>query len=295
MNSRSSGSSFTILFGLLLVLGIILLPLSVRIVDQSRTCAIIRLGKVVGEAAPGVRLVFPFVTSFECYPATSVMFQTGQEANDRADYWDFPVEIKTSDGQTGLAMFNILYSVDPSQVVYVRSSVAQSEESLNERIVANFARSVPRDVAALFTADGLYATSRAEYAQAVHNLLAEKYAEFGVILVSFDLRDIQFSEDYEDAIEQQQIAEEGIETAGFVTEQKREEAEQARIAAQGRADSVVIEAQAEAEALELVAQALAQNPNIVQYEYVKRLAPNMSVMVLPAGQELIYALPQAAP
>ncbi len=288
MNGKS------IVFGLGLVVVAIALALSVRVVDQSRTCAVVRLGKVTGRTNPGLQLVTPFVTSLECYPATSVMFQTGVEPNDRADYWDFPVEIKTSDGQTGNVVFNILYAVDPAQVVNIRSNVAQSEEALNERIVANFARSVPRDIAAMFTADGLYATSRAEYSQAVHNALSEKYASFGVILIAFDLRDIQFSEEYENAIEQQQIAEEGIETAGFVTEQKRQEAEQARIAAQGRADSVVIEAQAEAEALTLVAEALAQNPSIIQYEYVKRLAPNMSVMVLPSGQELIYALPDAA-
>lgn len=79
--------------------------------------------------------------------------------------------------------------------------------------------------------------------------------------------------------------------APFITAQKKQEAEQARIAAQGRADSVVIEAKAEAEALTVVATALRQNPNILQYEYIKKLAPNVSVMMVPSGQDFLYTLP----
>lgn len=277
-----------------LVLAIVLIAAlgsSIKIVDESKTCAVVKLGNVVGKSRPGFQLVTPFITDFDCYPATAVMFQTGTDANQKADYWDYPVEIKTSDGQTGSVVFNVLYSVDPEFVEYIRANVAQNERQLNERIIANFARSVPRDVAAEYTADGLYAADRAAFSQDVTELLGKEFKSFGVKLVAFELRDVQFSEDYEDAIEQQQIQEENIQTAQFVTEQKKQEAEQARIAAQGRADSVVIEAKAEAQALELVAEALRRNPNILQYEYIKKIAPNIKVMMIPQDQEFIYTLP----
>lgn len=279
-------------------LGVIVLLVfvfSVRIVDQSKTCAIVRLGGVVGKSQAGFQLVAPFVTQLECYPSTAVIFQTGSEENKKADFWDYPVEIKTSDGQTGNISFNLLYSVDPKYVEFIRGNVAQDKKQLNERIVANFSRSIPRNIAAKYAADGLYATERAKYAGEVEEQLRIEFAKYGVILTAFELRDVQFSAEYESSIEQQQIAEEQIQTAQFVTEQKKQEAEQMRIAAQGRADSTVIEAEAEAKALAVVAKALKENPNIMQYEYIQKLADNISVMMIPEGQEFIYSLPRITP
>ncbi len=291
-NRHSEKGQGWAMFAMLLV--VLLLIFSVRVVDQSEACIKVLFGRVTGVAQPGFQLVTP-LTSVKCYPATAVMFQTGNEKNPKADYWDVAVEIKTSDGQTGYISFNILYRVDPTLTSKIYGTVAQNRSQLNERIVANFARSIPRDVASGYTADGLYATQRAAYAQDIRSQLEKIYAPYGVILVAFELRDVQFSEAYENAIEQQQIAEENIQTAQFVTEQKKQEAEQARIAAQGRADSAVIEAKAEAEALEVVAQALARNPQIVQYEYVKRLSPTIQTMLIPSGQQFILPLPTSAP
>jgi len=272
----------------------------IRVVDQSETCAVVKLGKVVGQATVGFHVVNPITTRYTCYPATAVMFQTGAEENKKADYWDYMVEIKTSDGQTGNISFNILYSVDPERTVYVRSEVAQNDKILNERVVANFSRSIPRNIAALYTADGLYATERAAYSQEVENELRVEFADYGVILKAFELRDVQFSTEYEAAIEQQQIAEEQIQTAEFQTEQKKQEAEQARIAAQGKADSQVIEAKAQAESTVLAANAEAEanrvisaslNDTILQYEYIKRL--DVKTMLIPnSGDQFILPLPE---
>ncbi len=266
---------------ILLLVGAIL---GLHTVDQSEVCTFTRFGKVVRiETTPGLKVAV--FTSSQCYPITATMFQTGSEQNPQTDYWDYQVEIKTQDGQTGYVSFNILYTINPEYVLHIRQRVAQSADQLNERVVANFARSIPRDMGAEYTADGLYASQRAEYSADVEALLKEAYEPYGVVLLEFELRDVQFNPEYENAIEQQQIAEEGIVTQEFITEQKKFEAEQARIAAQGRADSVVIEAKAEAEALAVVARALRDNPNILQYEYIKKIAPNLRVMMIPAGMD----------
>jgi regulator of protease activity HflC (stomatin/prohibitin superfamily) len=87
-------------------------------------------------------------------------------------------------------------------------------------------------------------------------------------------------------------------------EQRIQEAEQARQVAQGTADAVVIaaqadaeatilRAQAQAEALRLVAQVLASNPQLLTYEYIQKLAPNVSVMYLPSNTPLL--LPSIQP
>ena len=57
------------------------------------------------------------------------------------------------------------------------------------------------------------------------------------------------------------------------------------------ADARVIQAQAEAEALALISQALKDNPDLITYQYVSKLSPNVQVIYLPTGQQYLIPLP----
>jgi len=48
-------------------------------------------------------------------------------------------------------------------------------------------------------------------------------------------------------------------------------------------DAAITRAEGEAKALQLVADALRNNPDLIQYTYVQKIAPNISVIVLPGG------------
>ena len=105
--------------------------------------------------------------------------------------------------------------------------------------------------------------------------------------------------------------------AEFVVQQREQEAAQARAVAQGEADAAairvegegratviraqaeadarLIEAQAEAQALELLGQAISGNPDVLTLEYIQSLAPNISVMLLPADNPFLFPLPEVGP
>jgi regulator of protease activity HflC (stomatin/prohibitin superfamily) len=123
-----------------------------------------------------------------------------------------------------------------------------------------------------------------------------------LILLDFVLRDIHFSEGYAQAVEQKQIAEQQAQQARLTVEQKKQEAEQARQVAQGQADAAVIAAQgaaqaqiiqaeAQAQANELIGQSLQANPEILQYQYILKLAPGVQTIFLPTGNQFILPLP----
>ncbi len=87
-----------------------------------------------------------------------------------------------------------------------------------------------------------------------------------------------------------------------MVEQRKHEAEQARQVAQGQADAVVIaaeadakarviQAQAEAEALQVVSEVLAQNPQLLTYQYIQKLAPGVQTIYLPSNQTYLLPLP----
>jgi regulator of protease activity HflC (stomatin/prohibitin superfamily) len=132
--------------------------------------------------------------------------------------------------------------------------------------------------------------------------LAAKFAENDLILVDFVMRDIHFSPEYAAAVEQKQVAEQQAQQAALVVEQRRQEAEQARVTAQGQADAAIIaaegraqatvlQAEAEAESLALIAEALSQNPDVLTFRYIDKLSPNVQVIYLPSGQDVLLPLP----
>ncbi|HEY6095491.1 MAG TPA: hypothetical protein VIU93_11115, partial [Gallionellaceae bacterium] len=78
------------------------------------------------------------------------------------------------------------------------------------------------------------------------------------------------------------------------------EAEQARQVAQGQADAAVIaakgaaqarviQAEAEAKANQLLAASL--TPQLVQYQYILKLAPGVQTIFVPSGNQFILPLP----
>ena len=87
-----------------------------------------------------------------------------------------------------------------------------------------------------------------------------------------------------------------------MVESKKQEAEQARQIAQGAADAVVIRAKADAESrlisaeaeaksLALISAALKDNPNLLNYQYISKLSPNLQVMLVPSNSPFLLPFP----
>jgi len=168
------------------------------------------------------------------------------------------------------------------------------------------ARGIIRDVVSQYRVDAVVSTKRLEMTGLIRDALDKKFTENGLQLVDFVLRNIAFSPEYGASIEQKQIAEQLSQQAKFVVEQKKQEAEQARQTAQGAADAVVIrakgdaearlvQADAEAKALLLINEALRNNPDLLTYQYINKLAPSISTMLLPNNSPFLFPLPNANP
>ena len=145
-------------------------------------------------------------------------------------------------------------------------------------------------------------TKRVEIVKIITDELGKSLADNDLRLLDFVLRDIHFSEGYAAAVEQKQIAEQQAQQARLTVEQKKQEAEQARQVAQGQADAAVIaakgaaearliQAQAEAQANALVAESLRNRPELLQYQYILKLAPGVQTIFVPSGNQFILPLP----
>lgn len=216
---------------------------------------------------------------------------------------DDSIRARTKDGQEVYIDASVIYAIDPTKVIRLH---IDWQERYEIGVVRALSRGIIRDMASQYGVEEIVSTRRFDLEEAITRELKSKLEENHLILVDFILRDIHFSEEYAAAVEQKQIAEQQALQAQFVVEQKKQEAEQARQTAKGQADAAVIKAQgeaqarliqaeAEARALQLIADVLKENPMLLQYQYITKLAPDVKVLILPNGSQFILPPEVVAP
>jgi regulator of protease activity HflC (stomatin/prohibitin superfamily) len=251
------------------------------------------------ELQPGLNFVAPFLENVLHYPIERQTYTMSIAPQEGQIVGDDSVEARTSDGQVVRVDASVIFALDPDDVV---NSHKKWQGRYVDNLIRPQARGIIRDVVSQFAIDEVYSTQRFALSSLVEESLSEALEEGGLILHDFVLRNIAFSPEYAASVEQKQIAEQEAERAVFVVQQREQEAEQARatargqadaavINAQGLADARVIEAQAEKTALELLGAALAENPDLITFEYVQRLSPGIQVMLVPSDNPFLLPIP----
>jgi regulator of protease activity HflC (stomatin/prohibitin superfamily) len=249
---------------------------------------------------PGLRWVIPFVEQPRHYDISRRTFTMSTSGDEGGGQTDEPIQARTRDGQFVTIEASVIYSIDPSTIINLHKTW---QDRFQDGLVRPTARGIIRDVASQYGVEEIVSTRREEMTGRITELMREQLANNNLILQEFVLRNITFSEEYATAVEQKQIAEQQAQQARFVVEQRRQEAEQARQVAQGRADaqviaargeaeSRIIQAEAEAEALRQIAAAIQDNPDLLTYQYINKIAPGVQTIYLPSGQQFILPLPQ---
>ena len=287
-----------------LILALILSTLGAGLVyvesNERGVVRTIRAGGVRPEPLePGLHWILPVVEQVVIYSISNQTYTMSFSAQEGQVPGDDSIRARTKDGQEVIVDASVIYRIDPAKVVQLHIVWQNNYEN---GVVRPEARGVIRDAVSQYGVEEVVSTKRAEMVQIISEQLGASLSDNNLQLLDFILRDIHFSEEYAAAVEQKQIAEQQAQQAAFVVEQRRQEAEQARQVAQGQADAAVIAAQgaaqarllqaeAEAQANELLAASLEDNPELLQYQYIIRLAPGVQTIFIPSGNQFILPLP----
>ena len=247
----------------------------------------------------GLHWIVPFVERVERYPTSIQTFTMARTESEGETLGVLTVEARTSDGQRIWVDSSVIYQIEPSVVTTIHK---EWQHRYQEDLILPQARGIIRDAVSQYRVDEVLSSKRFDMANQITQELEEVMLANGLTLVDFVLRDITFTEEYAQSIEQKQIAEQQALQAKFVVESKKQEAEQARQVAQGAADAVVIaakgaaearilQAQAEAKANDLIAASLAGKPELLTWLYINKLAPSIQVMLLPSDAPFLFPLP----
>ncbi len=212
----------------------------------------------------------------------------------------------TSDGQEIYVDVTVIFRIDPAQVNDVHRTWRQSYW---DGFIIPVARSEARNSVVNYGAEELWGggdsdTSvggRAMLEQQIINEMAPQLDAQGFILTDVLIRNISFSQEFMDAIENRQVAEQEAQRAVYLVQQQEQEAQRARVEAEGLADARVtqaqgeaqatlIQAQAEAEALRLINEQLSQNPALIQWRYVDELGGNVRIIIVPSNSPFLFDL-----
>jgi len=246
---------------------------------------------------PGLHWIVPFVESVQKYSVARQTYTMSSSQSEGQMQGDDSIEARTKDGQQVYIDASVIYAIDPAQLINLHIIWQNRYE---DNVVRPVVRAAIRDAVSQFGVEEIVSTKRTELEKMITDTIQKGLSDNNLIMSSFLLRNIRFSDQYAQAVEQKQIAEQQALQAKLVVEQKKNEAEQARQVAQGQADAVVIaakgaadarviQAQAEAQANQLLSQSL--TPQLLQYQYILKLSPNVQTIFIPSGNQFILPLP----
>ena len=185
---------------------------------------------------------------------------------------DDSLQALTADGQTVLLDISVRYHPDPENLDKLHRRIGVD---FVNKVIRPQVRSTVRMIVAEYPVLDVYSGKRSLIQAEMETKLRASFVRNYIALEEALLRNVQFSREFQQAIENKQIAQQEAQRMKYILERQEQEKKRK-----------IIEAEGEAESLRLKGRALAENPALIQYEYVKMLAPNIQAIV--ADQSAIF-------
>lgn len=245
-----------ILIGAVVLLALIAGTSAVTVVPAGHTGVIVTMGKVSDRVlSEGMHLKVPF--------AQQIVMMNNKIQKTEIDSNGVSKDLQTV--SSGVAI-NYHINKDDSAKIYQSIGEGYADTVLQPAIQESM-----KAITAQYTAEELI-TKRSAVGEEIGATLAEKVQEYGILIDKFNIINFDFSEEFNAAIEQKQVAEQNKLRAETEKEQKvieaQADAEQKVIAAKAEADAIRQKAEAEAEANEKINASL--NENVLKYQQIEK-------------------------
>ena len=227
-------------------------------------------GVLTDSLPEGLHLKIPFWQISTIMTTRLQSYTMSIAEGEGAQYGADPIEALTNDGQVVNLDVTIQFRINQKDASKVYQTIGLD---YLEKVVRPDSRSIVRDVVTGYESKELFTQkSRTGAAQEMEDKLRSLYGTKGIQLDKLLLRNVRFSDVYLHAIEEKQIAQQKIQKAEY-------EKQEAEIQKEKR----IIEAQAEAESIKLKGQELRANPEVIQFQFVEKMSPNINWGILPSG------------
>ncbi len=240
---------------MLIALSIVVVPSGMAGVRISET-----RGTEPGTLYPGVHFVAPLFEQVQLFDLRDKLFTTGiaedgrkPEANTKG-----VLSVQSKEGlNIGLAI-TVRYQLDPKRLGYVQSHLPQPVET---EIVPPVVASAWRELAPGYTVREIFSSRREEVRQRAAEVITRKLGADGLIVKEVMLRDIQLPVEYAKGLEELLLKEQQDDQLNIQTDIQQKQVRIAQLqaeadkvqkvtAAEGEAQSKVVEAKGESDAMQ---------------------------------------------
>ncbi len=238
------------------VLALILCANSFTIVPAGNTGVVMTLGKVSDNPmTEGFHVKIPFIQSVETM-------------SNKIQVYETPASAVSKDMQTVSSTIAVNYRIssDASPDIYQNVGV-----DYKKVLITPVVQECMKSVTAKYTAEQLI-TERAKVGEEVKSALDAKLNSYGIYIEKFNIVNFDFSEEFNNAIEAKQVAEQNLIKTQTEQEQAiviaEAEAQKKVIAAEAEATAILAEAQAQADANKLLEESLSNK--VIMYEQISK-------------------------
>ncbi len=244
-----------IVIGAIVVIGMVMLvSCSMTTVDTGHRGVKVRFGEVIGEGlSEGLYFVNPLTTDI-------------RNIDTRVQSWNANTQAYTRDVQQATLQFVLNYRLDPTKahVVYQQVGADWAAKLIGQVVLEEMKREVGQHEAVDLV------SQRDAAARTIEKNVTSLLARRNVIVTGFQLTNIDYTNEFEHAVEAKVIAQQNAIEEQNRTVQVREKANQQIETAKGNAESTILNAKAEAESIEIRARALERNAQLVEWEAVQK-------------------------
>jgi regulator of protease activity HflC (stomatin/prohibitin superfamily) len=275
------GRSILVLLGggLLVLLGLSIVLGSWYTIDQRERGVILRNGKLIGVATPGLGFKIPFIDSI-----VKISLETQRVQFDKVNSY-------SRDQQPADLLISVNFRATEDKVDDLYSQFG-SVRGFADRILLPTVHSQSKIVFGQFNA----VTAIQERGRLNAEVMAAvlKYAEGPIVIESVQIENLDFSNEYEKSIEQRMLAEVEVQRlrqnaerekvqAEIVVTKATAEANAVRQRAQAESEAIRLRGEAEAAAIRARGAALGDNPNLVNLVQAEKWDGRLPVTMLPGG------------
>ncbi len=262
---------------LTLVVGVIFVALtlgaSIRTVDAGHVGLVYTFGDITGQREAGLQMIMPW-QGFKVVTIQTQKIRPETTCNDGKV--EQCLEAFSKETQDVFIIPTINLSVSPDNVQQLFTEVGP--DYIN-KLVRPRLHQIFKDETVLFDSVDI-APNREVIRERVRSRLIAELAPFSITVEDLLLDNVDFRQVFKDAIEAKQVAE----------QEAQKQIELIR-ASQAKADQAIEEARGQATANTILAESLEKNGNFVlQFEAIKKLAPNVRIIIVPNDGGIIPVL-----
>jgi regulator of protease activity HflC (stomatin/prohibitin superfamily) len=273
----------TLFVGSLLFFALWILALGVIIVPAGYVGVVRFLGQVQPNVLyPGASWVVPFVNAVE-------------EVDTRVQPHNFQqLTAATAENLQVTVTGTMNYHLDPA---FAGTLIQNVGTDFASKIIDPAFSDYIKQVVPAYNADSnspnFILNKRDEIRQLTKTQLGENLARYHIIVDDIYIVDIGYPQAYNDAITSKQVEQQNVQREQQILEQKRIQAQQVVVTAQGAADALRETAAGQADANASINGSLTDQ--LIRWQAIQKLNPNVQIMLLPEGNSFILPLPSLQP